>query len=78
MSDKVERNTFGVREMLFQQIERLRAGDCDAAEAKAVAALTHQIIETVKLEIEVAKLRSEFPSDAKIELPRPLAMEKKP
>ena len=40
---KIERNTSGIREVLFDQIDRLRNGDCDVGEAQAVAALVGQL-----------------------------------
>jgi hypothetical protein len=44
----------------------LRKGDIEAADGKAIAALSQQICNTVSLEIEVAKLRLQYPSDAKM------------
>ena len=74
---KIERNTSGIRDVLFDQIDRLRNGDCDVGEAKAVAALVGQIIASVNMDIAVAKLRADYPGDTKLDLPSPLKLEKK-
>lgn len=72
---KVLRTSEGLRDRLFDEIDRLRTGDADVAEARAVAALASQIINTVHMEIEVAKLRRDYPSDTKLVLPAPLKLE---
>lgn len=74
---KIERNSSGIRDVLFDQIDRLRQGKCDVGEAKAVAALVGQIINSVNMEINVARLRADYPGDTKLDLPAPLKLEKK-
>jgi hypothetical protein len=71
---KIERTSAGLRDALFDAIEKLRSGDIEAQDAKALAALSHQICATVSLEIEVAKLRTEYPADTKLSLPAALPL----
>ena len=71
---KIERSSAGLREALFLAIEDLRAGNIEAADGKAIAAMAREICNTVALEIEVAKLRTEYPSDMKIAVPAPLPL----
>lgn len=70
----IQKTSAGLRDILFDSIEKLRAGDMDAIDAKAVAALSQQICNTVSLEIEVAKLRTEYPADAKLIVPAALPL----
>lgn len=75
---KIERNSYGMREVLFDEIDRLRSKQTTVGEAKAVATLCMTVIATVNMEIAVAKLRSDYPADTKLDLPAPLRLEKKP
>lgn len=74
MAEKIARTSAGLRDALFDAMERLRDGDMPPEDAKALAALSHQICSTVSLEIEVAKLRNEYPADAKLIVPSPLPL----
>lgn len=49
---KVKRNTQGLRDVLFDEIEALRTGDGDPSRALAVANLAKQIINVAKVEID--------------------------
>jgi len=49
---KVKRNTQGLRDVLFDEIEQLRTGDGDPSRALAVANLAKQIINVAKVEID--------------------------
>lgn len=60
--------------MLFESIEMLRKGDIEANDGKAIAALAREICNTVSLEIEVAKLRTQYPADTKLIVPSPLQL----
>lgn len=71
---KIERTSAGLRDALFDAMERVRDGDMMAEDAKAISGLASQICNTVQLEIEVAKLRTEYPADAKLILPAPLPL----
>lgn len=74
MGTKIERTSAGLRDALFDAIEKLRQGDIEAQDAKALAQLANQICNTVSLEIEVAKLRMEYPADTKLIVPSPLSL----
>lgn len=74
MPGNIPRTSAGLRDALFDAFEQLRAGNIEANDAKALAALSNQICATVSLEIEVAKLRNEYPSDAKNVVPTALQL----
>lgn len=71
---KIERTSAGLRDALFQAIEDLREGSIEAAEGKAIASLAKEICSTVQLEMQVAKLRTEYPADTKLVIPSPLKL----
>ena len=70
----MKRTSAGLRDLLFNAIESVKNGDMDFQDAAAIAKLARGICETVHLEIEVAKLRMEYPSDAKLIVPSPLQL----
>lgn len=74
MTDEIARTSAGLREALFSAMEKLRDGDMMADDAKAFAGLAKEISNTVRLEIEVAKLRNQYPSDAKNIVPTSLTL----
>lgn len=51
----IARTTSGVRDLLFDEIDRLRSGISSPAESNAVGRLAQQIVGVSKLEIEVLK-----------------------
>ena len=55
--ERIVRTSTGLREVLFDQLERLRNGQCTVNEAKAVAMLSKSIVDTVHMEIAVAEAR---------------------
>lgn len=71
---KIARTSAGLRDALFDAIERVRDGDMSPDDAKAISGLAQQICTSVELEIEVAKLRTEYPSDAKLIVPSALQL----
>jgi len=71
---KIERTSAGLRDALFNAMEQLREGDIEASDAKAMAALAREIVHSVQLEIEVQKLRAQYPSDTGIIAPMPLKL----
>lgn len=73
-SKKIDRTSAGLREALFTSMDQLKVGDIEAGDAKAMAALAREIVNTVRLEIEVQKLRLEYPADAKMIVPTPLKL----
>lgn len=70
----IQRTSAGLRDALFDAIEKVRDGELDSDQAKAIGNLAGQICNTVSLEIEVAKLRTEYPADTKLVLPAPLPL----
>ena len=72
--DNITRTSAGLRDALFDAMERLRNGDMLAEDAMAMSKLASQVCSTVKLEIDVAKLRAQYPSDTKLVLPNSLAL----
>lgn len=70
----VKRTSAGLRDALFDAIEKVRDGDMMAEDAKAISGLAAQICNTVQLEISVAKLRTEYPADTKLLLPTALEL----
>lgn len=75
-SSPVEQTSRGLRAVLFDQIDKLRSGKCGVDEASAVAKLAGQIVNTVMMEIKVAQLRRDYPSDTKLVVPPPLQLKK--
>lgn len=70
-----KRTSAGLRDTLFDAIEKVKNGDMTCGDAQAIALLSRSICQTVQLEIEVAKLRSESPKgDAKLIVPAPLTL----
>lgn len=49
---KIVRTAAGLRDALFDELDRLREGDTNAAQAQATSKLACQIINCVKAEIE--------------------------
>jgi hypothetical protein len=52
MTKKVSRTTHGLRDILFDEIDRMRGEDADPTRAVAIANLSKQIIATAKVELE--------------------------
>lgn len=71
---KIDRTSVGLRDALFDAMEKVRDGDMMAEDAKAISGLAAQICNTVDLEIQVAKLRTEYPADTKLLLPAALPL----
>jgi hypothetical protein len=51
----VDRTSAGLRDALFDELDALRAGHTNPAQANATAKLTSGIIDTVRMEIDVQK-----------------------
>lgn len=58
---KTMRTAGGLREVLFDQIDRLRAGEIKPDEAKATAHLAKGIVDLTRLEIEAHRAMSSDP-----------------
>lgn len=59
-----QRSSAGLRDALFDTIERVRAGTMQAEDAKAIVGVSREICETVRLEVEVAKFHRDAPERA--------------
>jgi len=55
---KIDRTGQGLRDALFDEIDAIRAGKGDRRQAMAVATLASKVMETVKVEIELARQSS--------------------
>lgn len=71
----IERTSEGLRGLLFDEIDRLRSGKSTVGEARAIAALASQVVNTVHMEIAVAQLRRDYPADMKLIIPPPLKLD---
>lgn len=63
----VVRTSAGLRDALFDEIDRIRSGETDAKKANAVARLAGEIVNTVTMEITVQKHLASLPKDGKAE-----------
>ena len=71
----VVRTSAGLRDALFDELDRLRNGDTNATNANAVARLADQVINTVQMELEVHKHLQRMPEgDAAARLPKPISL----
>jgi hypothetical protein len=72
----VIRTSAGLRDALFDELDRMRTGKTNATNANAVARLAGGIVETVQMELEVHKQMSKIPGEtaSKLELPKALAL----
>lgn len=52
-----------MRDALFDEMEALRTGDSTPQRARAMAALTGQILQSVRLEMEAQRLHAEYGDD---------------
>lgn len=57
------RTTHGLRDILFDEIERMQGKDADPMRARAVANLSQQIIGTAKVEIEFQRALAQIKSE---------------
>ena len=58
----VVRTSHGLRDALFDELDRLINGKSTPAQANAVARIADQIVATVQLEIEVKKIANRNPA----------------
>ena len=72
----VVRTSAGLRDALFDELDRLRNGDTNATNANAVARLADQVVNTVNMELEVHRHLSKLPDGAAVSkaMPQPLAL----
>lgn len=57
----IDQSTKGLRRILFDEIDSIREGTTSHVRANSVARLATSIIESAKLEIEIAKAGKESP-----------------
>jgi hypothetical protein len=73
-----ERTSAGLRSALFDELDGLRNGSSNATRANAVAKLCSTIVETVRVEIDVAKFAEKnkrLPTDpVEMQTPAPLKL----
>jgi len=68
----VVHTTAGLRQMLFDEVDRMRNSISTPAEANAVARLAKEITATVKLELEAKKLSLKMAESDNLALPAPI------
>jgi hypothetical protein len=61
----IVRNSAGLRDALFDEIDAIRMGKSNPTRANAVAKLATGVVETVRMEIEVQKHLKQHPAGAK-------------
>lgn len=54
--EKVTRSSQGLRDMLFNELDRLRAGEVSPQRVNVIAKTTAQIISTVRLEMDAMRV----------------------
>lgn len=52
LAKQYERSTDGLRAALFDAIEKVYTGEMAAAQAKAIAGLAHEVIDSARLDLE--------------------------
>lgn len=60
---RIPRNSKGLRDILFDEIEELRAGNGDPTKSMAVASLAKQIINTAKVELDFHRQLAQHASE---------------
>lgn len=58
--EKTERNSSGLREMLFEQIDGVRNGSIEPRKAKTIASLAMTIIKSVEVEMQFREQQAEL------------------
>lgn len=61
MGTPTVRTSAGLRDALFDELDGLRSGTSNPAKANAVAKLAGQVIDTVKMELDVQKHLAKTP-----------------
>ena len=73
---EADRTSAGLRAALFDELDGLRKGTSNATKANAVAKLCMTIVETVRVELDVAKYAEKHkgvPQTTALSSPHPLA-----
>ena len=74
MAEDVARSSAGLRDALFDEIDSLRQGRTLPARANAVAKLATVVIESVRMELEVAKHAKQQPDAKTAKLGAPIEL----
>lgn len=61
----VKRNTEGLRDALFDELDALRQGKSNSSKANATAKICSTLIESVRMELEVRKYMQTCPPPSK-------------
>ncbi len=56
--EKVGRSSQGLRDMLFDELDRLRAGEVSPQRVNVLAKTVAQILSTVRLELDIMRTKS--------------------
>lgn len=60
---KTQRTTHGLRDVLFEEIDRMRTDQADPTRAMAIANLSKQVIGTAKIELEFHRTMAKLEAD---------------
>jgi len=72
--EPAERTSSGLRSVLFDELDSLRSGSAEPGRANAVAKLASTIVETVRMELDVARLAPKTGRTSNAPLGKPLAL----
>lgn len=64
ITNPVARTSVGLRNALFDELDGLRNGSSNANRANAVAKIAAQVLETVRLEIDMQRYMTKVPPSA--------------
>lgn len=71
----VVRTSAGLRDALFDELDRLRNGKTNATNANAVARLADQVVNTVQMELAVQQHLAKMPQEPiSAQMPKPLVL----
>lgn len=71
----IVRTTAGLRDALFDEIDRMRNGETNATNANAISRLSDQVVNTVYVEVEVRKHLARIPDGKSVNhMPEPLVL----
>lgn len=74
----IDRTSSGLRDALLDEIDAMRAGESNATRANAVAKLAGQVVDTVRMEMEVQRHAEKVATSASVvgnaKLPPPLSL----
>lgn len=71
----VSRTSAGLRDALFDELDGLRNGSSNPARANAVAKLAGQVVDTVRMEMDIQAFSAKMPKDQPAaKLPAPVQL----